>query len=428
MRTSLSLTIELKVKSNFHDDKNQLIARYRLGTEQALEQADFLNRPDMALLQALTIYLSVLQHTGKMTPAWVLAGVLVRVAISMNLQVDGSKNANISPFEGEMRRRLWWQICLIDSKSGNLQASAYKLSEDMFDTEMPANTNDANIDPHMSQTPPVTDGGWTDTSVFLLRCEIWTLSRRLRSIGPATADINKKRELVKRSQTKIEATYLKHLDPSQPIHGFIATNVRLFFTKVNLVLPPKLQHHNTMRPTNPTPLPSLFSSCLAVIEYTYSLQNESGWAGWRWQIQGRQPPWNALQFVLGQMIIRNWEPLYDRALASAAQTLDSLPKETHSDLRYQELSALLSTVQLRANEYHQQSFGPFETVNADLVPPAQPNLSMSFAQTSIGEDSSSAGVPHAPFFDMLDSSGAEMDWQAWQEIAGDLELWDMGSF
>ncbi len=50
MRTSLSLTIELKVKSNINDDKNQIIARYRLGTEQALEQADFLNRPDMALL------------------------------------------------------------------------------------------------------------------------------------------------------------------------------------------------------------------------------------------------------------------------------------------------------------------------------------------------------------------------------------------
>ena len=89
---------------NFDTDKDQLVARYRLGTEQALEQADFLNNPDIIILQALAIYLGVLQHTGETRSAWFLAGVLVRIAVSMKLHRDGSNVANITPFEIEMRR------------------------------------------------------------------------------------------------------------------------------------------------------------------------------------------------------------------------------------------------------------------------------------------------------------------------------------
>jgi hypothetical protein len=85
------------------------MARFRLGTEQALEQADILKNPDITLIQALVIYLSVLQHTGEAKLAWFLAGLLERIAVSMNLHLDGSKLDRISPFEVETRRRLWWQ-------------------------------------------------------------------------------------------------------------------------------------------------------------------------------------------------------------------------------------------------------------------------------------------------------------------------------
>ena len=90
---------------NFNTGKDQLLARYRLGTEQALEQADVLNAPNTTLLQALAIYLAVLQYTGEARFAWSLTGVLVRLAASMKIQRDGSNLTNVSPFEAEMRRR-----------------------------------------------------------------------------------------------------------------------------------------------------------------------------------------------------------------------------------------------------------------------------------------------------------------------------------
>jgi hypothetical protein len=429
---------------NFNTDKDQLVARYRLGTEQALEQADFLNNPDIIVLQALTIYLGVLQHTGETRSAWVLAGVLVRVTVSMKLHRDGSHFANITPFEKEMRRRLWWQICFIDSRSEDMQVSKYKLSEGMFDTEIPANTDDANLDPGMSKPPAVAER-WTDMTVFLIRCEVWKLSRRLQSVTAASyalpPDIDERLELFQQSQARIEDTYLKHLNPNQPLHSFVATITRLFLTKVDLILHTK-QH--SARATEPQPADTsksdkVFMSSLSIIECTYALQNELGWSGWGWQIQGRQPPWHALHVVLGQLCTRRCGPISERAWSSAKRSFHSLPEAARRDPRYQQLSALASAVQRnRADELHHQTSGPSTNAPVDLTSATALTLSAPLAQVDIS-GTVSTWTPQEPFLVMADDSNnnafrdalsLEMDWQVWDEIAEELEpsleFWDMG--
>jgi hypothetical protein len=428
---------------NFNTDKDQLVARYRLGTEQALEQADFLNNPDIIVLQALTIYLGVLQHTGETRSAWFLAGVLVRVTVSMKLHRDGSHFANITPFEIEMRRRLWWQICFIDSRSEDVQASEYKLSEGMFDTEIPANTDDANLDPGMSK-PPVVAERWTDMTVFLIHCEVWKLSRRLQSVTAASyalpPDIDERLELFQQSQASIEDTYLKHLNPNQPLHSFVATIARLFLTKVDLILHTK-QH--PARETEPQPADTsqsdkVFMSSLSIIEYTYTLQNEPGWSGWSWQIQSRQPPWHALRVVLSQLCTRRWGPICERAWSSAKRSFDSLPEAARRDPRYQQLLVLASAAQNRADELYHQTSGASTNAHVDLTSATALALSAPLAQVGISETVSTWTLQE-PFLVMADDSNnnafsdvlsLEMDWQVWDEIARELEpsleFWDMG--
>jgi Fungal specific transcription factor domain len=434
----------LKVHVNFNTDKDQLVARYRLGTEQALEQADFLNNPDIIVLQALTIYLGVLQHTGETRSAWFLAGALVRVAVSMKLHRDGSHFANITPFEIEMRRRLWWQICFIDSRSEDVQVSEYKLSEGMFDTEIPANTDDANLDPGMSNAPVVAER-WTDMTVFLIRCEVWKLSRRLQSVTAASyalpPDIDERLEQFHQSQARIEDTYLKHLNPNQPLHSFVATIARLFLTKVDLILHTK---QDSARATEPQPADTsqcnkVFMSSLSIIEYTYALQNEPSWSGWNWQIQGWQPPWHALRVVLGQLCTRRWGPICERAWSSAKRSFDSLPEAARRDPRYQQLLVLASAVQRnRADELHHQTSGASTNTHVDLTSATALTLSAPLAQVGIS-GTVSTWTPQEPFLVMADDSNnsafsdalnPEMDWQVWDEIAGELEpsleFWDMG--
>lgn len=432
----------LKIRENFNTDKDQLVARYRLGTEQALQQADFLNRPNITVLQALIIYLGVLQHNGETRSAWFLAGLLVRVAVSMKLHRDGSHVANITPFEKEMRRKLWWQMCFIDSRSEDVQVSEYKISEAMFDTKVPANIDDANLDPVMSEMPVLAER-WTDMSVFLIQCEIWKLSRRLQSVTTASSSlppsIEKKIELFQQSQTRIEDTYLKHLSPNRPLHSFVATNTRLFLTKVDLILHTKQYSARGTEPdaTDNSQSNKTFMSSLSIIEYTYALQNETGWSGWSWQIKGRQPPWHALRVVLSQLCTRRWEPVYSRAWWLAKRYLDNIPEEAQRDPRYQQLLMLASTVQRnRADEQHRQ-VNEASTITDDLA--SGPALTLSAPLAQVGDSETvSTWTPQDPFLAMADdpnsnifgeTPGLEMDWQGWDEIAGEpgpsLDFWDM---
>jgi hypothetical protein len=413
----------LKVIANFNSDKDPLLARYQRGTEQALEQADFLNNPDITVMQALIIYLSVLQHTSQMKSAWLLAGVLVRLAVSMKLHQDGTHFPGISTFETEFQRRIWWQICFIDSRSEELQVSQFKLSEDMFDTEIPGNVNDVNLDPGISQRIFITDR-WTDMTIFLIRCEVWKLSRQLQSVSTT---IEKKLELFQQSQATIEDTYLNHININKPLHNFVAASARLFLAKVDLILHSK-QHSVRGQPPHILQSHDVFLSSLSIIEYTYALQSDPSWNGWTWQIQGGQPPWHALHVVLNQLRTKNWEAIYPRAWESAKRSLEGASEAARRDPHYQQLSVLASVVQKRAGKHHHQPSGSL-CADDNLASTEASNLTT--PPTSVD-----LMAPQGPFLSITDESDhndfgdalvLEMDWQVWDEIAGDLELWDMGS-
>ena len=430
---------------NFNTGKDQLLARYRLATEQALEQADILNDSDTTVLQALTIYLSVLQYTGEAKFAWSLTGVLIRLAASMKLQRDVSNLTNISPFETDMRRRLWWQICLIDSRSEDLQVSAYKIGEGIFDAQMPVNTDDVNFDPSMPASP-ISIESWTGMTIFLIRCEVWKLSRRLQSVPVVSSvlpDTEERLELFQQCQAKVENTYLKHLDPNQPIHAFVTTMTRLFLTKVSLILDIK---HQPTRATQPprndsTQSDKLFMSSLQIIEYTYALLNDPSWSDWRWQIQGRQPPWHALQSVYTQLCTRSWDSMCDRAWSSTMGMFNNLSEAVHRDAQYQQLSVLVSAVQKkRAEERRHRTSAALTNTGAALPSPTTLTSSAPRAEVDTSK-TISTWMPQDAFLGIVDDTNdialgddldLDMEWRAWEEVAGDMQpsfdFWDVGGF
>lgn len=48
-----------------------------------------------------------------------MIGIAVRIAQTLGLHEE-CFNKEFSPFEAEMRRRLWWQIVLFDSRMGEM--------------------------------------------------------------------------------------------------------------------------------------------------------------------------------------------------------------------------------------------------------------------------------------------------------------------
>ena len=358
----------------------------------------------------------------------------------MKFHRDGSKFANTTPFEIQMRRRLWWQICFIDSRSEYARVSEYKLSEGMFDTEIPLNVDDVNLDLEMSNTPVVAER-WTDMTVFSIHCEVWKLSRRIQSVTAASnalsTGIDEILELFQQSQARIENRYLKHLDPNQPLHSFVATSARLFLTKIDLILHTRQHSVRAVEPQSSDTLQSdkVFMSSLSILEYTYALQNEPGWSGWSWQLQGRQPTWHALRVVLGHLCTHPWGPICERAWLSAKRSFDSLPGAARRDPRYQQLLSLASAVQRNRDELHGQTSSASTNSDADLTSATAMALSTPLAKGGTS-GAISACTPQEPLFMADDSNNnalsdgldLNMDWQAWGEMESEpsLEFWDMG--
>lgn len=74
----------------------------------------------------------------------------MRIAQKMGYHRDGEL-LNLTPFETEMRRRIWWQILLQDAKLAIVSGLSHNFIHDSFDTKQPQNLNDADLFPGSSE-------------------------------------------------------------------------------------------------------------------------------------------------------------------------------------------------------------------------------------------------------------------------------------
>ena len=89
--------------------------------------------------------------------AWVLSGTIVRIAQKMGYHRDGEL-LKLTPFEAEMRRRIWWQILMQDTKLAIISGLSHNVVQDVFDTKPPQNLNDADLFPESTEPVQPRDG------------------------------------------------------------------------------------------------------------------------------------------------------------------------------------------------------------------------------------------------------------------------------
>jgi hypothetical protein len=120
------------------EDRNTLLERYSFGLEQALARANFLYCDEIVILQAFVVYLILLRRNDAARKIWTLTGLVVRIAQTLGVHRDGS-HFKLPPFEIEMRRRLWWQVCILDARSSEDHGCDPTIIEAQFDTKMVCN-------------------------------------------------------------------------------------------------------------------------------------------------------------------------------------------------------------------------------------------------------------------------------------------------
>lgn len=117
------------------EDRSTLLTRYRVGLEQGLARANFLYCDEVVVLQAFVTFLVLLRRNDDARKIWTLTGLAVRIAQTLGIHRDGS-HFGLPPFEIEMRRRLWWQVCILDARSSEDHGCDPTIVEAQFDTKM----------------------------------------------------------------------------------------------------------------------------------------------------------------------------------------------------------------------------------------------------------------------------------------------------
>ncbi|KAL8769399.1 MAG: hypothetical protein Q9209_004627 [Squamulea sp. 1 TL-2023] len=319
--------------ASFGEERNQLLARYRFGTEQALVHADMLNSMEMVTLQALVIYLICIRCHDDSRLAWTLTSIAIRIAHALDLHRDDSF-ASLSPFNTEMRRRLWWQIIILDGRASEDRGTDPMITDQSYNTMMPSNVNDEDIDPDKRQEI-VSREGYTEMTFCLICHEVSVTIRQLNYVPPGlstgiAADVlpnqEEKERLVSECHERLESKYLQYCDSSVPLSWATIMVTRMIMARMWLIVHKPLQRQDgEMSPRN-SDHERVLSTATEVIEYAWTLETTPCAERWRWFF-GTWHQWYALAMALAGLCNQPHGSIADRAWKAVDQVFNPWAKK-----------------------------------------------------------------------------------------------------
>ncbi|KAE8389873.1 putative fungal-specific transcription factor [Aspergillus alliaceus] len=100
------------------------------------------------------VYVEFCIRTDADKDTWFLLALEVNLAMRMGYHRDPSHFPGISPFQGEMRRRLWATVLMGDILVSNQMGMPRMISDWKWDTLEPRNLNDTDFDEGTTELPP----------------------------------------------------------------------------------------------------------------------------------------------------------------------------------------------------------------------------------------------------------------------------------
>ncbi|KAK3685118.1 fungal-specific transcription factor domain-containing protein [Podospora appendiculata] len=311
----------------FGYSRDEALARFSNGVRLSLMRSSFLKSHDLTTLQALVIYVISLQGRYNRHAAWILNGVVLRIAQKMGLHRDGEV-LGLSPFESEMRRRLWWQIIMVDAKFAMFCGLSHQpLLPRSWDTKPPRNVNDADI--HPSATEPFQDREGPTEMIFCLMqykfAEFLVHTPGLEAMimathidgaagagGPSDEQMMKFRHTAEALGKELIDLLSRHCDPAAgPVHELAIEMRKHVVQKVTeLITYPKIQpswggEQKSMQS-------NAFKVAVGTLEHdesNYMAQKDKGFI-WHSLVHFRI---EIFMYLAGQLCHRTEGPLVDRA-------------------------------------------------------------------------------------------------------------------
>ncbi|KAK0391889.1 hypothetical protein NLU13_1387 [Sarocladium strictum] len=320
-------------EKNFGTSKENLVAQYRFSVEQALAKADFLVTTDFAVIQALVIFIIVARRYDTSRFCWTMTVLVSRLAQGMGLHRDGSY-FDLTPFETEMRRRVWWEIVKIDFRSSEELGTELTISDRGFDTEVPLNINDADMTPE-GTAPLVARTGPTDVSVHLLRSEITKISRRIMMASSASAHQcpaentptleELEHSLIELYYSKMQTLIDEHTAGNNPRHeiywmGQVISRIVMAKLSLTIYQPVLFSEPDKLTPETRQ---RIFVAAVELLESDTRLNRDARAHPFRWLFL-TYTSWQPIAYVLVELARRPWTPLTERAW-EAVCSFDRVP-------------------------------------------------------------------------------------------------------
>lgn len=288
--------------------------KYRQGLEHALAKADFLNTSEIAIVQALAISLMLVRRHDSPRYVWMMTGLLIRMAQALGLHRDGSRFPDLTPFEVESRRRLWWIVCVMDLRSSEDQGMDLTIIDGSFDTKLPLSINDDDLNPDTKEMPSERQG-LTDMTVPLVWYNHCDAMRQMYGMltgksGPQT--LEKQSHLLDEIYGKLEQRYLQYSNPNGNAQYwmFIAVT-RIVVSKMTLVIYlPELFASPTDRFSDDVHA-KLLTSAIEIAEFNHMLNGSTACRPWRWIFQ-TYTHWHAIVYLLLTAAQSSWSPTVER--------------------------------------------------------------------------------------------------------------------
>ena len=272
-----------------------VIARYQRETEAALVRAEFVTSDDLTVLQAFVLSLIGARLQDRSRRAWTMLSMAVRVAQALSLNVPDPPFL-ITPFEQEMRRRLWGAIGLLDVQASLDRASEPMILRSWLESHAPANLSDDDI-PFGHEIAPTESDGFTDTTFTLVISKAQCSVRSLTEPGSQYMHI---RQVCVADFQQTASQLLRNCQPDAvPFHWYTYQVADYIAASMQLIALRPLQRTPDFMPPH-VPGSNLLRLSVDILQKTETLHRDPRGHPWRW-FEGIFVPWHALAVAIAEL-------------------------------------------------------------------------------------------------------------------------------
>ena len=289
------------------EKKGVLIRKYHLAVRSALLKANFTSSLDILLVQAFTLYLLSVRQYHEPNSLWILTGTAVRLGQRIGLHRDGTL-VGLSPFETEIRRRVWWRLLALDGQTAELCGAGLSVAFPRYDCKRPLNVNDSNLSPDMSAFPSEHDGP-TEMIFCGFRYEIGLFLRNVKAnsnwMETEISDeaVEEKKSQLDELQALIERKYLQFCDPSVPLHLFARLMGEATIMALRLVAPYPRRYPQGLSEMSPIDRDEVFWISMHVLKFYNISQRTDTIRRFLWNVNV-QFQWHAFIILAHELQIR----------------------------------------------------------------------------------------------------------------------------